>query len=381
MPKLFLLLLVLCLVCEQAVFSQGRRAERRSERRSGRARKQKKQRLAVLNPASLPLVYRTVWQYLTSDTIRLPAVANAETVYLPLASGAVVALDAKTGSLKWELLPAGRIVLPIELTSSLLLVASESGDSKGILRAVDATTGLTTWLAEFNEALSSMTAIADRIYVNTGDAKFRALELGTGRHLWSIDVASAVKAGIVAYDEFLFFGCESGLLYCLSTDGKLKWTFQARDSIRTAVAVDGERVYFGDMSGYVYAVRTNGKLLWQVRTGAAIEARPLLYDNTVYIASYDNFVYALEADSGNRKWMVNALGRLSYDLVQVADGLIVAPRSSERLYKVSLRGRLSGRFDLERGCVIAPVSRFGERLLLVTDEGLQVAEAVPIGKE
>lgn len=378
--RYLLLLLALLLYGDLvSVLAQSRREERRVERRGGRSRKkQKKQRLALLDPDTLPVVYVPVWKYFTDDAMRLPALPDTHSVYLPLGSGAVLALDSATGELKWEAQPAGRIVAALETTETLLLVASEKlGSSGGLLRALELSTGLTKWVQDYNTIFTSpLTIHSSKIYVSAEDGLLRAISAEDGKSIWSVSLGSVAKARILIDGQELFSGSESGMLYCLELlDGRQKWQFQAKDAVRGAVAVSKDTVYFGDSSGYVYALRrSDGKLIWRVRTGAAIETAPRLIDNTLYVASFDNFVYAYDASTGNRRWLVNTMGRLSYDLVVEQGELLVAPQSSARVYKISARGKLTGRYDLQDGSLIAPVVLSGKSLFLVTDSGLQVAK-------
>lgn len=385
--RYLLLLLALILFGElNPVLAQSRREERRAERRGGRNRKkQKKQRLAVLNPDTLPIAYVPVWKYATDDAMRLPALPDAQTVYLPLGSGAIVALDSSTGELKWEAQPAGRIVSALESTETVLLVASRKGDNGGLLRALERTTGLTRWVQDYATVFTSpLTVHSSTIYVAGEDGKLRAIGVKDGQELWSVDLGSVAKARIVIDGEELFLGSESGLLHCLKrSDGGQKWQFQAKDAVRGAVTVSRDMVYFGDSSGYVYALqRSSGKQVWRVRTGAAVETMPKLVGDTLYVASFDNFVYAYDAATGDRRWLVNTLGRLSYDMISAQGGLLVAPQSGVRVYTLSSRGKLTGRYDLPDGNLIAPVVLSGRSIFLVTDRGLQVAEQVsPVQEE
>ncbi len=380
----YLLLLLTLALCSDPLLAlaQSRREERRAERRGGRSRKkQKKQRLAVLNPDALPIAYTPVWRYSTDDAMRLPALPDAqqEAVYLPLGSGAVVALNSRTGELKWEAQPAGKIVAALESANELLLVASRKGGERGgLLRALERATGLTRWVKDYDSVFSSpLTVHFSIIYVAAEDGQLRAIRVEDGQSLWSVDLGAVSKARIVVDGEEVFLGSESGLLHCLRLDGGQKWKFQARDAVRGAVTVNSRMVYFGDSSGYVYALeRSSGKLVWRVRTGAAVETAPKLIDDLLYVASFDNFVYAYDAGTGDRRWLVNTLGRLSYDMITERDGLLLAPQSSSRLYTLSLRGRLTGRYDLLEGSLIAPVAMSGRSIFLVTDLGLHVAEQV-----
>lgn len=380
----YLLLLLAVALCSDPVFilAQSRREERRAERRGGRSRKkQKKQRLAALNPDTLPIAYIPVWKYSTDDAMRLPALPDAqlETVYLPLGSGAVVALNSRTGELKWEAQPAGKIVAALESADALLLVASrKGGETGGLLRALERATGLTKWVKDYDSVFSSPLAVhSSIIYAAAEDGQLRAIRAEDGQSLWSVELGAVSKARVVVDREELFLGSESGLLYCLRLDGGRKWTFQAKDAVRGAVTVSGKMVYFGDSSGYVYALeRSSGRLVWRVRTGAAVETAPNLIGDLLYVASFDNFVYAYDAKTGDRRWLVNTLGRLSYDMMAERDGLLLAPQSSSRLYTLSLRGRLTGRYDLLEGNLIAPVALSGRSVFLVTDLGLHVAEQV-----
>jgi len=125
-------------------------------------------------------------------------------------------------------------------------------------------------------------------YGSSADHKVYALDLQSGKQLWSFFTEGPVRFAPCVAGDRVYAASDDGCLYCLGrADGKLDWKFRggprderligneqmiSRWPARSGVLVDGDTAYFtagmwGPDGVYIYALRTNdGSLIWKNST-------------------------------------------------------------------------------------------------------------------
>ena len=210
------------------------------------------------------------------------------------------------------------------------------------LYSIDVVTGQERWRLELGEAVISSPAIADGVLYITaipfggdgpysavlgvgslavlaGDSKFLAVDLDTGREMWSVPLPGKACCWILGVSV------SEGTAFALTYDGFRGLyvdaiDIEARQHLwRTSVGEDTTNVVFqgsgslfkvggifsvpvvaGDVA-YVGGGRGNfrallastGDLLWEVPT-ALVNASPFVADGVVYFTSFDGYLYAVE---------------------------------------------------------------------------------------
>lgn len=122
---------------------------------------------------------------------------SAGTVYVTLPQLGVVAFDAATGKVRWQVLPGGAQgawALPAAGT-----VFVGYGNYEGYLRALDAQTGLTRWTFRPKDQISAELLVGGVIYIACYDHHLYALDAATGTLRWTKYVA---QGGISHSAEF-----------------------------------------------------------------------------------------------------------------------------------------------------------------------------------
>lgn len=376
--KLLSLVLVFLSIFNITTFGQKKAIEK--ERKAKQTQqKPSKNGIPALN--KLPPAFTFQWQFASRNTTKFSALAEEQSVYLPLDDGRVIALDSSNGQLRWETQPGGKIVSPLIANSEKIYIASrsekDSSSSEGILRVINKQSGLTAWTKTFPQAFSSPLSLIDQtIYAANEDNNFYSLNSESGNVNWSVPLGAASKSKALITDKEIFIGTEANLMHCLSiTDGKEKWQFKAQGPLRAAPTANEDRIFFGDSFGHIYCLdRDSGKLVWQVRTSAAIESTPLLSSKFLVVNSFDNFVYGFNVKNGDTSWKLRLTGRLSFDPIAINDQILITPLSSDQLFLLSSAGKLIGQFHIENssGIIAAPTLQ-SKGLFLVTDEGLIAA--------
>ncbi len=201
-------------------------------------------------------------------------------------SPSIIALDKKTGELRWEDNSVGDKILHGQWASPTVGRIGDvdqvvMGQGDGWIRGYEAVSGKKLW--EFdsnpkdsvwpknrNEVISTAIIQDNIVYIANGQDPEHGEGVG---HLYAID---GTKRGDIT---------ESGRL----------WHFtDIRRSISTGALLDG-LLYYSDYSGFLHCLEAKtGKELWKHDMFAAVWSSPIIVDGKVYLADEDGDVTVLE---------------------------------------------------------------------------------------
>ena len=327
---------------------------------------------------SLPLTER--WLYPSNITTNLTPTADGLHLYLPLASGLLISLNADDGQLIWKTDIGGELSSSPAADGLGVYVASETGGQRlptranGALRALGREGGITLWMRTLPMPIQGgLIANEANIYGGSSDGRVYAIKKRTGDIVWVMQHSAPFASQPALIGSRLYIGSDDGSLFSLDQlTGKVVWRYRTRGAIRgKAIAVDG-LVYFGSTDGYVYAVReTDGRLRWRRRTGASVQT--VAYTQSGLLAvSLDNFVYCLSYGNGDRLWKRQLAGRIASEPLTTTDGALFTPLSSTTGVVLDLRdGRQINTLPIgeDNSITAAPVAA-GKMLLITTRHGL-----------
>jgi outer membrane protein assembly factor BamB len=122
--------------------------------------------------------------------------------------------------------------------------------------------------------------------------------------VWIYNASNSVYSTPAILKNSVFFGDESGYLYCLNLkDGTIKWKFSTTSRIFSSPAIGNSKIVFGSTDNYVYCLDTeNGGLKWKINTGNPVTGSPAIDGNVVYIGNGSGKVMAIELDNGKLLW-------------------------------------------------------------------------------
>jgi outer membrane protein assembly factor BamB len=192
-------------------------------------------------------------------------------------------------------------------------------NNNGYAYALDADTGKILWERRIGELnASSPTYYRHRLYiVNLVPGHIVKLDAKTGKTIWKRDLPGRAESSPVVIDRTVYFGCEDGGLYALSTiSGNVRWVAQLGGPIKAAPAYYGGRLYVGDYGGYMNAVDAkSGKVIWQSGSlgpgfGASGQfySTPAVAYGRVYSGNNDGRVYSFEIGDGELAWSYSTGG-------------------------------------------------------------------------
>ena len=211
---------------------------------------------------------KQVWLYTRQDTQAIsvrggskPAV-KAGTAYVGFADGAVVALNSKTGALKWERqLNRNKRFRDVDsdpLIDGEFLFVSSFDNAIYCLRSA---TGEVVWKSE-KGAFGTPLMVGDTVYFASTGGESQALDRSSGKKKWAFPIEDGIATGARTYKGLLVFGESRGDLHFLdAVTGNPVGHFSPGKGIMSTPVVDekSDRIYFISGEANVYAVKVAWK--------------------------------------------------------------------------------------------------------------------------
>jgi eukaryotic-like serine/threonine-protein kinase len=328
---------------------------------------------------SQPLTLK--WSYQSDSTINLTPAIDKDRVYLPLASGQLVSLDATSGQLHWKTDLGGELSSSPLADDRAVYVASETSGAQddghranGVLRALGREGGITLWMRAFPMPLrGSLIGNSTNIFGGSSDGRVYAVRKKTGDIAWVMQHTAPFASHPTIYGANIFIGSSDGSVFSLNqANGKINWRYRTQGAIQGRAVVFNGIVFVGSTDGFVYALReADGQLRWRRRTGAGVQTVATVPQGLI-VASFDNFVYLLSYRNGDRLWKRQLAGRIAAEPLTAHDGALFTPLASTTAVVLNLRdGKQlnSIPMDEENSLSASPVLA-GQILLVTTRHGL-----------
>ena len=296
---------------------------------------------------SRPLVVR--WSYETRQLASQTPAASADALYVPLAGGVVAAVRPQDGQLLWRSEAGGEFSAAPAADERGVYVGSELSAegrdaqtvyTKGVVRALSRTSGVTLWTRTVPNPLEGALVIGDGLLLGAStDGRIYALDKGTGAPAWITKTEHSFRSPPVIANGRLALASEDGyLLIVAPKTGAILRRYRTENSQAAPFSLWGKMLYTGSADGYVTALReTGGRLetLWRRRAGTSVQTLTSTPAGLL-VASRDNFIYFLSHKNGNRLWKKQMPGRVAGEPVVDSDGALFAILGGEVCVALSL---------------------------------------------
>lgn len=259
--------------------------------------------------------FETVWCNQATDANyfdivpKSTPVIDEHNVYFGSDSGDFVALEQRTGAVRWRFHASNHNRKKIFSSPALLDGHVYFGAYNGNVYCLDTATGKEVW--RFTEAdwVGSSPAIAadlNMLFIGLEHAldgrrgSFVALDLSSGKKIFEYPVHEYLHGSPTYCPELQLVAIgtnDNTLLMFDPKKNKLLWKFTAMGPIKYAPAFDVERntVLFTSQDGIVYIVDIDsGNLVWSVATQNSLYSTPLIVGDYGYISSTDKYIYMLD---------------------------------------------------------------------------------------
>jgi outer membrane protein assembly factor BamB len=275
--------------------------------------------------------FRKLWRYKDKPLLEFPPIYVGGKLYFVNNNGFAYALDADTGKVLWERrIGALNASSPTYYRHRLYIVNLVPGH----IVKLDARTGKTIWKKELPGRAESSPVVVDRtIYFGCEDGGLYALSTLSGSVRWVAQLGGPIKAAPAYYGGRLYVGDYGGYMNAVDAkNGRVVWQsgslgpgFGASGQFYSTPAVAFGRVYSGNNDGRVYSFDiSDGELAWSYSTGGYAYSGPTVASTqhsppSVFIGSFDGNVYALDAKDGSVRWSRSAGGQVIGSLSAVGD--------------------------------------------------------------
>ncbi len=198
-----------------------------------------------------------------------------------------------------------------------------------------------------NNPILYFAQIENKLIVNDNLSKMYAIDLLTGKILWSKYSSSSFNSDIKVYNKsFLTLDFDNIIRAISSNDGKEIWRFSTENSFiksqkKLSIILKDEIVFFVNNLGDITALDVNnGSLIWQTPTQNnliyqdtfTLENSDIVFENdTIYFSNNKNEFFALEARTGIIKWVQSINSSLRPTIIE---GLIFTVSNEGYLFLI-----------------------------------------------
>jgi outer membrane protein assembly factor BamB len=288
--------------------------------------------------SGIPLPHQAIWTYHMRPAGGTALVLQGDTLILDSLDGALLALRADTGAIRWRSKRVGTrettfgapsagagLIFVGSIDEEVLGLSPDSGEpvwrrqvegavqlapildqdrlvvstSKGYLYVLRASNGQVIWARPLELGMQTPTVSAGQIFVSAGRV-LSAIDIHSGTINWEFQATSTITTRPVIFGTSLLVGTERGVLHALRiANGQELWRTQFNGGLGAAPAVSADAIFAIDRSGGVTKLSADARrVLWHVDIGAAIDATPLLADGKLFFGASNGIFYALDASDG-----------------------------------------------------------------------------------
>ncbi len=241
---------------------------------------------------------KQVWTYATKESIYSSVCEENGIVFFTSGylsgKGILHAVDATTGKSLWTYTmdaPTGPDETSPAVVNNIVYVCAGR-----FLEAIDAKTGVLKWSSKLKYGGSYLNAsptVVDGV-VYAADRFVYAFDAITGKAKWEFgDNFSTYESSPLVKNGILYIGNSDKEMVAVDVQtGVQKWIFKAGNSISSSPCFANGAIFFGCKDANLYSLDANtGKQLWSYKTSASIISSPTIIDKNgkVYYSSQSGF--------------------------------------------------------------------------------------------
>lgn len=323
-------------------------------------------------PAIAAPPMRVRWTYRTDETELVGVLGSAAiagtSVYVADSKGILHAIDLTSGKKIWtHTAKDGFETTPLVRDGRVLL-----GDLAGVFHAVSAVDGKPLWTFDSAATIhSSANAIGDRIYFGNDGAEIFCLNASDGKQIWKQQAGDRINSTPAIGASVFISGCDAQLRSLSPEDGSQKAAVELIALCPGAPAIIDGRIVLGTDGGNVQCFDvTTLKQQWiysGIGNKAMVYSSPAVSRGIVVIGARDRNVHAIDLKDGSKKWMFPTRGDVDSSPV-ISDGRVYVGSNDKKFYVLDLQtGKELWSFTAGRS--INGAAAIGQGVVIVADEG------------
>lgn len=332
-----------------------------------------------MRPPAAPAVFplKAVWTTPVGDFVEGSLATDGKRLFVMARSGVVRALEPSTGEILWQ---SDQRTGTLAASDAGLVVRLVDGTVKSLAPA----RGTVRWEAA-SGIVGDLPPVLDGDRVLIAGKGLAALDLATGRVLWSAPTDPTIASPPISAGSRLLAGEEDGTLRCRDrASGVSLWTFKTLSSLLAAPVIDAERrrLYLGTTDRRILEIGLDkGQRGWTWKVGADIDSAGVIQDHRVLFASFDAVLYALNRRNGNLVWRAPLPSRpISGPLVS-GRTVLVACHESDVIGFDLKTGKAVGNLRTSAPIGTAPLLLGGRLFLGLLDRSVVGFELASLGAE
>ncbi|AKF85358.1 hypothetical protein MFUL124B02_11495 [Myxococcus fulvus 124B02] len=234
-----------------------------------------------------------------SEATSSPIVVD-DIVYVGTRLGAVLAIDARTGTERWrvQLRCGGSVQSAVSVAGEQVIVGTCQDFTQGHVVALDRATGAERWSVKAGSMSHGGAPVihGNTVYALSGlGMRLHALNLASGKQRWSYETPNALWGTPAVADGVVCFTGYHSMLHALDEKtGKERWSvaLDKPPAAKVSPAIAGGVVYMGAGKEVSAWTLREGTERWRWKAPYRVTTAPLIVDGTLYVGC-DRAVVAL----------------------------------------------------------------------------------------
>ena len=243
--------------------------------------------------------------------------------------------------------------------------------------ALDVQTGKQVWSETLDDMVEASPTLVDNVvYIGTLAGTLYALDAGSGSNLWTFSTGGKLVGGANWLEDSenrlrILIGSYDAILYCIDAQtGKSVWTYKTGNYINGSPAVDGEYCVFGGCDAVIHVLSlADGAKTGEIDTGAYIAGSAAIRGNHVYVGNYYGELLKASLTGGDIIWRYSIDSGSFISSPAVTDEVVVIGGEDMRVHCVDNQTGKARWTYTSLGAVDSSPVIVGDKVLVGSDDG------------
>ncbi len=225
-------------------------------------------------------------------------------------------------------------IAPIEGAAAIVGGVAYVGDGKGLLHAIDLSTGKAKWVYTSPDPFETTPLVAAGM-VLLGDVggNFHCVEAATGKRAWLFAAGGSIHSSANLEGDRVVFGTDDADVFCLelATGNKL-WSQKSGDRVNGTPAIGGGLAMVSGCDAHLHGMRlTDGSEAINADLGSLCPGSPAIVKDRIVVATDGGRVVCFNGDGSKQLWEFEGVNNeaMVYSSPAISAGLVVVGAGSQ----------------------------------------------------
>ena len=284
-----------------------------------------------------------------------------------------------SGHLPEQLSLVWRFKTEDEIKSSPAIVKGRVyiGSSDENVYALDLQTGKQLWSATLDDMVEAPPTVVDGgVYIGSLAGTLYALDAETGSRRWTFNTGGKIVGGANWFKDQedrlrILIGSHDAFLYCVDArTGESLWAYETGNYVNGSPAVGAGRCAFGGCDAVIHILSiADGSKTGEVDTGAYIAASAAIHGNHIYVGNYEGVLLKAAIAGGEAVWRYTIDGSPFVASPAVTDEVVVIGGGDMRVHGIDNRTGKTRWTYTTLGAVDSSPVIVGDKVVVGSDDG------------